>query len=265
MHIDRLPDNAHDVFLALENDPDIGQFFLIGGTAIALHSGHRQSEDLDFAFTGVRLPRAAIRRIIDRVVEQGFEASRATDETAILYWENEGEDLEAHQQDWTVNGVRITFVASDSRERGAFLKRHAVPAFGNIKALDLDGLFEMKSRLLTRRTASRDIFDLWHFLAHEGRTMEEVVAFAKEEDNYYTLDLIRHRLLPSAPPKLDPGFEHLDPHGPADFDALKLEMSRIFGEYESRVAKQITLHSLEGGEGGSIGAAPSGGGGELND
>ena len=264
MHIDRLPDTAREVVLALENDPDIGKFVLIGGTAISLHCGHRQSEDLEFAFPGTRLSSIAIRRIIDRLVERGFEAARATDQIAMLYWENEGENLESHQQDWTVNGVRITFVASDSRERGAFFERLAVPAAGNVKVLAMDGLFEMECHLLTKRTASRDIFDLWHFLANESRAMEEVVAFAKEEDGYYTLDLIRHRLLPKAPAKLDPGFEHLDPNGPADFDALKGEMSSIMDAYEVRLAKQITLDDLAGNERGSAGAARSGGGAGQN-
>ncbi len=255
MHIDKLPDNTRGVFLALENDPDIGEFVLIGGSAISLHCGHRQSEDLDFAFAGTRLPRAAVKRIIDSMAQRGLEVGRATDEAAMLYWENEGGDLEAHQQDWTVNGARVTFFVADSRERGAFIERHAVPAThaaGNIKILDMDGLFEMKSRLLTRRTATRDIYDLWHFLTNEGRTMDEVVAYARKEDKYYTLDMIRHRLLPQAPPRLDPGFENLNPNGPADFDALKVEMSRIFGEYESRVAKQITLDDLEIDEGGNM-------------
>ena len=67
MRIDRLPENARGVFLALENDPDIGEFVLIGGTAISLHSGHRRSEDLDFAFTGIHLSRTAIKRIIGRL------------------------------------------------------------------------------------------------------------------------------------------------------------------------------------------------------
>ncbi|HEC90956.1 MAG TPA: hypothetical protein ENI55_04750 [Alphaproteobacteria bacterium] len=259
MHIDKLPDNTRGVFLALENDPDIGEFVLIGGSAISLHCGHRRSEDLDFAFAGSRLPRPAVKRIIDRLAGRGFEVGHATDEAAMLYWENEGGDLEEHQQDWTVNGARVTFFAADysadSHKRGAFIERPAAPVahVGNIKILDMDGLFEMKSRLLTRRTASRDIFDLWHFLTNEGRTMDEVVAFAREEDKYYTLDMIRHRLLPQAQPKLDSGFEHLNPNGPADFDALKIEMNRIFGEYESRVAKQITIDDLgddlEGGEG----------------
>ncbi len=92
MHINKLPDNTRDVFLALENDPDIGAFVLIGGSAISLHCGHRQSEDLDFAFAGVRLPRTAIKRIIDRLIEQGFEASRATDEIAMLYRDTEVRD-----------------------------------------------------------------------------------------------------------------------------------------------------------------------------
>ena len=44
---------------------------------------------------------------------RGFETGRATDKTAMPYWENEGENLVAHQQDWTVNGVKIAFVASN--------------------------------------------------------------------------------------------------------------------------------------------------------
>ena len=48
MREDVLPTGTAAVASALAQWPTMSQFYLAGGTALALHLGHRQSRDLDF-------------------------------------------------------------------------------------------------------------------------------------------------------------------------------------------------------------------------
>lgn len=48
MHIETLPVATNILFHQLSSLPDLKEFYLSGGTALALHIGHRESEDLDF-------------------------------------------------------------------------------------------------------------------------------------------------------------------------------------------------------------------------
>lgn len=47
-HYEILPEGTWSVFSSLAALPDIQQFYLAGGTALAFHLGHRYSVDLDF-------------------------------------------------------------------------------------------------------------------------------------------------------------------------------------------------------------------------
>ena len=59
----------------LRQEPALGGFVLIGGTALSLHLGHRVSEDLDFAFDGPKLPRLRIEALSSERAEY-FKLSR---------------------------------------------------------------------------------------------------------------------------------------------------------------------------------------------
>ena len=48
MHEELLPEGAIPVASILAQWPAMQQFYLAGGTGLALHLGHRQSRDLDF-------------------------------------------------------------------------------------------------------------------------------------------------------------------------------------------------------------------------
>lgn len=45
---------------AFEQDPRLAGFVLVGGTALSLRIQHRDSEDLDFAFTSPLLPKRRV-------------------------------------------------------------------------------------------------------------------------------------------------------------------------------------------------------------
>lgn len=51
------------LFERIKGDRLLSPFTLIGGTALALHIGHRISQDLDFITTQDKLPRALLQRL----------------------------------------------------------------------------------------------------------------------------------------------------------------------------------------------------------
>lgn len=67
-----MPPSTASLFHLLNVESEISDFYLIGGTALALHIGHRISEDLDFI---TKAPNAAARLEGDRLREP-FEQQR---------------------------------------------------------------------------------------------------------------------------------------------------------------------------------------------
>ena len=56
LKLDFLPQNTQKLFHRLKDDSRLGSFTLVGGSALAMHIGHRLSEDLDFNCFGHDLP-----------------------------------------------------------------------------------------------------------------------------------------------------------------------------------------------------------------
>ncbi len=129
------------------------EYYLVGGTAIALHIGHRRSVDFDL------FKRTAInhKRNLDRIKSAGFEClvTRRV----------------AEQMNLVVNDVKLTFfqypftVAANDR-------------FGSVFRMpSLLSLAAMKAYALGRRSKWKDYVDLY-FLLNGHFTLDEVSAEA---------------------------------------------------------------------------------------
>lgn len=246
LHIDALRPDTAGLFSLLSNDPDIGQFTLIGGTALALHFAHRESEDLDFVWTPRRadssvtdLDRRVTGAILDRLRLAGHAVESAFDQAAFDEAENAGVYLFDSQQNWLIDNVKLTFFAAETPAEAERFRTYGSTSKDNIRLLTAQALFETKSRLLTRRATSRDLFDLWYFLTQAGRTLEEVFAFALDQSPIYNDELTKKRLLPLRQHPLDPGYETLLDHGPKDFEDLIAEMKSLVAEYEAREVERL--------------------------
>lgn len=237
--VDALPQGTHAVLEVVSAMDALEGFRLIGGTALALQVGHRQSEDIDLMWPGTRLPRPAIAKVIDALAQSGRTTLLATNENVRLYWENEGEDIDDHQQDWMVDGVKVTFVASESSQQTEQLRQIPSRRFGVLEVLDREAIFDAKSRLLVARTTTRDLFDIWWFLTHGGRTIHEVVAHMRQANPHYADSMIRGRLLPSRAPLTDPGVQPLVPNAPGDFTAVREALRPHVAEWEATLAAQV--------------------------
>lgn len=246
LQVDCLPGETKRLLDAISTFPEIAPFTLIGGTALALSWGHRRSEDLDFAIPNDKLPRDTCRTILDRLNAQGWQISDISSEMARIYAENDGDDLADTQQDWlcrhggTAAGVKLTFFADYSPKRHEPYALEPLP-LRCVSVMPPDGIFALKSQLILRRTTSRDLFDLWSFL-ERGKTVDEILAAAKQENSYLSYEKLRTHLLPSRLPRTDPGLTALVDDGPTDFDSLKASITRHLDRYEEALAAEILLN-----------------------
>jgi len=130
-------------------------FGLVGGTAIALHIGHRESIDFDL-FTLDEFDPSKIKRKITN----GFKVEKLfvneTDEYTVL-----------------INGVKITFL------RYPFHIEFKDELDKIIKVADLLTLSAMKAYALGRRAKWKDYVDM-HFILKNFHGMAEIIEKAKE-------------------------------------------------------------------------------------
>lgn len=125
------------------------EYYLVGGTAIALHIGHRRSIDFDM----FKMSAINHKRNLDRIVAAGFDCQvtrRVTEQMNLI-----------------VNGVKLTFfqypfpVAPEERFKDAF----RLPSLLSLAA--------MKAYALGRRSKWKDYVDLY-FLLTKHFSLEEV-------------------------------------------------------------------------------------------
>lgn len=147
----------HSIFI--KND-----FRLAGGTALSYHINHRLSEDLDFFISG-KLPKDDIKDFILFCIEQfGEEKIIPLEASANQKYEFEiaSEDVEDYQQDWSINGVKVTFFdcSSNVGNKDIFSDDQFVK-YGDVKIMSVASIFKMKSLMFYKRLKIRDYFDLY--------------------------------------------------------------------------------------------------------
>lgn len=152
MHDEILNDGQQELL------PLMGQFrreyYLVGGTAIALHLGHRRSIDFDL-FKSARINH---KKNLDRIVDAGFrhQVTRRVEE----------------QMNLIINGVKVTFfqypfpVVAEESFRDVF----RLPSLLSLAA--------MKAYALGRRSKWKDYVDLYFLLTRQF-TLAEIVTKAE--------------------------------------------------------------------------------------
>lgn len=178
------------------------EFYLVGGTAIALHIGHRRSIDFDmFKQTGLNH-----KRNLDKIVSAGFshQITRRVED----------------QMNLIVNGVKLTFfqypfpVASEDRFEDVF----RMPSLLSLAA--------MKAYALGRRSKWKDYVDLY-FLLTGHFTVAEVSAKASELfGELFSEKLFRAQLSFFSDIDYTEQVDYLVPNPPTDKD-IKAELVRL--------------------------------------
>lgn len=246
-HENSLPPDTRALLRRLVQRSDLDGFTLIGGTALALRHGHRLSEDIDLAWTAGNLPTRTIRRIVDELPQHG-PAQNLIDPLDSDLAENDGLYLAAHQQDWKIDGVKVTFYAQPERN-AMIMQESPADLFGNLRVAADDTLFKLKSVVLLDRTASRDLFDLWWFQEHQDRTVEQILANMREHDRHLSVDMHLVKLAPSRLPQADPGFESDLAGAPRTKEELLARMRVLADDHRSLLSRRAALQSQMPGHG----------------
>lgn len=248
LNLDALAPKTRPVYELLAQQRALENFVLVGGTAMALQMGHRLSEDLDFWLPAERISPYAIDRMMNELKAQGHAVVFATPPAAVSAFRiNSGEDLRWYAQDWAIDGVKVQLFCPQDVAYDHFrtYPRQAAKDLGaSFDVATLNAIFAMKSYTIHRRTRSRDIVDLWHFL-QQGKTLANILQTARLASPSVSDEHAKAVLCGDVPlDAQDEGFALLAPglnlqQVYADFakavDALEIERARQVAQQASKV------------------------------
>lgn len=197
----------------LRIQPGLSGFVLLGGSALALHLGHRLSEDLDFGFPEERLPRHRLDALVRLAAAAGIDLQPQDDPAALHEFTDAGLDLHDYQQNLLAAGiVKLSFFALEPGFRAVL----ASPPAGQCPRMAaLEELFRTKCLLTARRNRLRDWFDLYVLFNRQGFSMKdyhEAFAAAGMRDQ---ASAGLQRICLGKPVLRDEGFAHLAPTAPS--------------------------------------------------
>ena len=208
--------DTQSVWERLRRETALTGFVLVGGSALAIHFGHRVSEDLDFAFMGLGaapplcLPRNLLDRLLTLLRSEGRTIESQDSAVSWQEFESAGMDLHDYQQDYSIGGVKVSFFTP-----GRSLGRLLGPGKqGEVRLASADELFRSKALIVADRSKARDWFDLYHLLTEGKYTMEAFAGVFEEAGEPSKLGIALNRLSSGQPGLGDEGFAALLPQAP---------------------------------------------------
>ena len=150
MHLEALKLEQKKVFEKLKQFPE---FYLVGGTGLALQMGHRISDDFDFFINQDYLPKNLIEKI--RKVFKGFE---------IKFSLKHSEQVSVY-----INAVKMDFV----KYRYSLIFK--LVNFNGVKMASMSEIALMKASTLGGRARSKDYVDLYFILKKKIISLSEII------------------------------------------------------------------------------------------
>lgn len=211
-----------------------------------MHIGHRMSEDLDLITRERRLPRAALDTLIVQLEQAGFAVVRADDETAYEEFLIAGESLHDYQQDFLINGVKVSIVSPSIHWVGAL--DPSVEPF--VRVASLTELFRLKALAASERSLSRDWIDLYLLFKEHGFSISDFQQAFKGPGIHYPDQAISQafqNLCRGIKSAIDPGYETLIDNAPS-LDELAAFFKSMRDQYQidqSRLKFEQQKHIVE--------------------
>ncbi|MDP3957509.1 MAG: nucleotidyl transferase AbiEii/AbiGii toxin family protein [bacterium] len=154
MYPETLAPETQRVLEKISKRPFIQDFYLVGGTALALHFGHRESLDLDF-FSAKNFPLEKLKKEISALGEYQ------------LVNEEEG------TLDGVLDGVKLTFI------RYEYPLLFPLVDFDGVKLADERDIACMKIDAISSRGSKKDFVDLYFLL--EKHPLSELLSFFEQK------------------------------------------------------------------------------------
>jgi len=150
LHTDILPGEQLQLFEKLSVQPFISDFYLAGGTCLALHIGHRRSIDFDF------------------FIPSDFDTARIIKELSDI-GDYHRENEERNTINGSLNDVKISFFGYKYGIIDDFT------CYNNIRLAGLRDIAAMKLEAIAGRGSKKDFVDLFFLLKRFG--LEEIFSF----------------------------------------------------------------------------------------
>lgn len=155
MHLEVITSRAKIIFGKLKNFP---QFYLAGGTGLALQLGHRISVDFDL-FWGKEIPKNLLPKI--KRVFKGFKI----------------EIIVNHPEQLTVaiENIHLSFAKYPFPVISKFI------SYQGIKVLPTLEIAAMKAYALGRRATLKDYVDLYFLIKEKTATLKEIIKLSEKK------------------------------------------------------------------------------------
>lgn len=245
LRLDVLPDKTRALFEYLRADAQFRELkmSLYGGTALALLIGHRRSEDLDFFSFEATLPKFALANQLTRMRAAGFHVVNSMDLVRISQARINGILLEDFIQEFTINGVKVSFGTWNKGNPARRQHFSQAPVITDTSTSfhipTLQTLFESKAVVLMDRIMSRDLFDLMVLVKHHGYTLNDIIHAimhidGRDQNEALSALEILVGNIPADP--TDPGFASIAAH--ADLKDIHAFFREHVNQYERQLALQ---------------------------
>lgn len=158
-----LAPHTASIFEAISRLECIKPYVLVGGTALSLQLGTRESEDLDFM--SWRKSRSEKREVDWPRIKKELEKVGVVERCDIL-------DID--HVEFQVNGVKLSFYANPNYSP----VQEPVPCLNNIFLANKTAIGAMKMEVMLRRSQYRDYYDIYSLL-EAGESLKEMMSLAQ--------------------------------------------------------------------------------------
>lgn len=162
MTMNGLAQHTASIFESVSRLECIKSYVLVGGTALSLQLGTRESEDLDFM--SWRKSKNEKREVDWPKIKKELETIGTVEKCDIL-------DID--HVEFIVNGVKLSFYANPNYSP----LKTTVPYLNNIVLADKTSIGAMKMEVMLRRSQYRDYYDIYSLL-EAGEDLHEMMDIA---------------------------------------------------------------------------------------
>jgi len=156
LHYEAVPPGAVEVLKLLLPLPSLSDYYLVGGTSLALRFGHRLSVDLDL-FTQHDVDHVSIINDVKNLHPASYKE---------LFSGKTGMQL-------VINGVKCDFV------KYAYTNISPTEAIDGVRMLSIEDVACMKLSAISQRGAKKDFYDLHLLLEHYS--IEQLLSFFRKK------------------------------------------------------------------------------------
>jgi hypothetical protein len=162
-----LSDETNKVFEPFSRLNCIKDYILIGGTALALQSGHRLSGDLDFC----KWPLPG---------RSDIDWPQILNELSSVFSKIEPDILDFNQVNFYADNTKLSFYSNQIYKSPV---REPIVFMNNIKIPDIETIGVMKLEVMLRRSNFRDYYDIYSILK-QGISLKSMVNRATQYSNH---------------------------------------------------------------------------------